>query len=144
MVMRTSEIATLAPRLRSAVTRLNRRLRSTSLGDTSPAQASALAMIARLGAPALHELATAEQVRPPSMTRIIDALERDGFVERSVDGSDRRSLRVTLTASGRRELSRIRNRKTAFLEARLAGLDEADRLAIARALDILERLSEDE
>jgi DNA-binding MarR family transcriptional regulator len=137
-------VADLAPRLRAAVTRLNRRLRTTSLGGVSPAQASALAMIERLGAPALNELAAAEQVRPPSMTRLVDALERDGLVERRVDAADRRCLRVTLTATGRRELSRIRSRKTAFLEARLARLSEADRSAVVRALPILEALSEDE
>ncbi len=137
-------VGELAPRLRSAVTRLNRRLRSSSLGGISPAQASALAMIERLGSPALHELATAEQVRPPSMTRIVDALERDGLVERRTDEVDRRCLRLTLTSAGRRELASIRRRKTAFLEERLAGLSELDRAAVARALSVLERLSEDD
>src|SRR5271170_7570651 len=133
----------LAARLRAAVTRLNRRLRSTSLGGVSPGQASALAMIERLGAPALNELAAAEQVRPPSMTRLVDALESEGFVERRVDASDRRSLRVSITAAGRRELTRIRSKKTAFLEQRLSALSEADRITVARALDILERLAEE-
>ena len=74
-------VVDLAPRLRAAVTRLNRRLRTSSLGGISPAQASALATIEKLGAPALNELAAAEQVRPPSMTRLVDALERDGLVD---------------------------------------------------------------
>jgi DNA-binding MarR family transcriptional regulator len=144
MIQVQMTVGELAPRLRSAVTRLNRRLRSSSLGGISPAQASALAMIERLGSPALHELATAEQVRPPSMTRIVDALERDGLVERRTDEVDRRCLRLTLTSAGRRELASIRRRKTAFLEERLAGLSELDRAAVARALSVLERLSEDD
>jgi DNA-binding MarR family transcriptional regulator len=137
-------VVDLAPRLRSAVTRLNRRLRSSALGGISPGQASALAMIERLGSPALSELAAAEQVRPPSMTRVVDALEGDGFVERRVDASDRRCQRVSLTPAGRRALAGIRGRKTAFLEARLSRLTETDRDAVARALPILERLSEDQ
>jgi DNA-binding MarR family transcriptional regulator len=100
-------------------------------------------MIERLGAPALNELAAAEQVRPPSMTRIVDALESEGLAERTVDESDRRCQRVTLTSAGRRELASIRRRKTAFLEERLAQLVDAERDAIARALVILERLAEE-
>ena len=77
------------------------------------------------------------------MTRIVDALEGDGLVERRVDEADRRSSRVWLTAAGRRQLSTIRSRKTAFLEQRLAALTESERVAVARALDILERLAEE-
>jgi DNA-binding MarR family transcriptional regulator len=139
-----TSVASLAPRLRVAITRLNRRLRSSALGGISPAQASALAMIERLGAPALNALAAAEQVRPPSMTRIVDALEADGLVERRVDETDRRSSRVSLTSAGRRELSTIRSRKTAFLEQRLEALSDTERVAIARALDVLERLAEEQ
>lgn len=143
MTARTTGLGDLAPRLRSVVTRLNRRLRANSLGHVSPAQGSALAMIDRLGAPALSELAAAEQVRPPSMTRIVDALEADGLVARKVDDVDRRCQRVTLTTAGRRELASIRRRKTAFLEERLGKLDEDDRRTVERALAILERVAED-
>jgi len=101
-------------------------------------------MIQRLGSPALHELAAAEQVRPPSMTRIVDALERDGFAARKVDDADRRCQRVSLTSSGRRELASIRVKKTAFLEARLTELSADDLEAVRRALPVLEQLSEDQ
>jgi DNA-binding MarR family transcriptional regulator len=134
----------LAARLRAAVTRLNRRLRSTSLGEASPGQASALATIERLGSPALNELAAAEQVRPPSMTRLVDALEGEGLVERRVDANDRRCQRVSLTPAGRKALAVIRSRKTAYLEARLTKLSDEDRDTVGRALSILERLAEDE
>lgn len=100
-------------------------------------------MIERLGAPALNELAAAEQVRPPSMTRIVDALEAEGLATRKVDDADRRCQRVTLTAAGRRELASIRRRKTAFLEERLAKLGDDEREVIARALVTLERLAEE-
>lgn len=137
-------VVDLAPRLRAAVTRLNRRLRSSSLDVVSPAKASALAMIERLGAPALNELAAAEQVRPPSMTRLIDSLEEDGLVQRRVDEVDRRCQRVTLTAAGRRALTVIRSKKTAFLEERLGALSDDELAAIGQAVGILERLSEDQ
>ena len=135
--------ADLAARLRAAVTRLNRRLRSSALGGISPAQASALAMIDRLGTPALNELAAAEQVRPPSMTRLVDALEELGLAKRRVDESDRRCQRVSLTPAGKRELAAIRVRKTAFLEGRLGRLSAVERDTVADAVVILERLSED-
>jgi len=147
MMMTTSAPAVtsseLASRLRQAVTRLNRRLRTSALGGISPSQASALAMIDRLGAPEVGELANAEQVRPPSMTRMVDGLESLGLVQRRADDVDRRCQRVTLTSAGRRELAAIRVRKTAFLEERLNELTNADRAAVATALGILERLSED-
>lgn len=136
-------LAEAAQRLRTAITRLHRRLRASSLGGITPAQASTLAMVDRLGAPALRELATAEQVQPPTMTRIIDALERDGLVRRTVDAVDRRSQRVTLTPDGRRELARIRSKKTAYLERQLAGLSARDRTRLADALAVLEQLSEE-
>ena len=148
MMMTTSAPAVtsseLASRLRQAVTRLNRRLRTSALGGISPSQASALAMIDRLGAPGVGELANAEQVRPPSMTRLVDALEADGLVARRVDAADRRCQRVSLTPAGKKALAAIRGRKAAFLEARLSRLSAEDRDAVGRALPVLERLAEDE
>jgi DNA-binding MarR family transcriptional regulator len=138
-----TSLAETAQRLRTAVTRLNRRLRSSSLGGVSPAQASALAMIDRLGSPSLGELAAAEQVQPPTITRLVASLERDGLVQRRVDGEDRRCLRVTLTASGRRELSSIRVKKAAFIEQRLARLEDDELDAVVRVIGILERWSEE-
>jgi len=134
----------LSGRLRAAVTRLNRRLRAGALGGISPAQASALAMIERLGSPALSELAAAEQVRPPSMTRVVDALEGEGLVARTTDPVDRRCQRVALTSSGRRALASIRSRKSAFLEPRLARLGKSQLATLTAAVGILEQLAEEE
>src|SRR5580704_6766535 len=94
----------LASRVRVAVTRLNRRLRQESLGGISPAQATALGSIRRLGNPTLGELAIAEQVRPPTITRIVAVMESAGFVSRVLDPVDRRVTRVELTADGRRTI----------------------------------------
>ncbi len=131
-----------AQRLRRAVTRLHRRLRATSLGGTSPAQASLLATVGKLERATLGELASAEQVQPPTMTRLVRDCEAAGLVERVRDHEDRRQTRVVLTAAGRRELATIRQRKTAFLEATLSGLDPAERRQALEAVAFLERLVE--
>src|ERR1700688_1085306 len=88
--------AELASRLRLAVTRLHRRLRQHSAGGLTQSQASALASIGQLESPTLGALATRESVQPPSMTRVVAALEGLGHVARVVDPDDRRVARVTL------------------------------------------------
>ena len=69
----------LASRLRVAVTRLNRKLRQQALAGLSPAQASALGTVNRLANPTLGELAEAEQVQPPTVTRLVSCLESAGW-----------------------------------------------------------------
>ena len=132
----------LAEQLRGAVNRLNRRLRQESLGGISPAQASMLGMADRLETPTLGELAKAEQIQPPTMTRLVAQMESAGLIERIADPSDRRICRVKVTAKGRRELQRIRTRKTAFLVERIASLDEADQASLGRLVELLEILGQ--
>ena len=135
----TNETAT---RLRYAITRLSRRLRQSALGGVSPAQASMLAVVHRLQRPSLGDLAAAEQISPPSVTRLIRDMERAGLIERVVDDVDRRCTRVTITASGRRELAAIRRRKDEFLERALAALPEADRRRAGELAALLETILE--
>ena len=123
----------LAARLRAAVTRLNRKLRQQALAGLSPAQASALGTVNRLGSPTLGELAAAELVQPPTVTRLVTSLETAGLLARETDGADRRVVRVKITAEGRRNLQRIRTLKNAYLTRRLAALDASER---ARAEDL--------
>jgi DNA-binding MarR family transcriptional regulator len=130
----------LATRLRVAVTRLNRRLRQQSLAGLSPAQATALGSIDRLGTPTLGELALAEQVQPPTMTRLVAGMEDAGLVARVSDSLDRRVVRVRLTAEGRRALVRIRSLKNAFLTRRLAALNSGEQAAAAELVALLEHL----
>jgi DNA-binding MarR family transcriptional regulator len=131
----------LAARLRVAVTRLHRRLRQHSAGGLTQSQASALTSIGQLGSPTLGELATRESVRPPSMTRIVAALEETGYVTRTPDPADRRVARVALTAKGEAVLRRNRSRKTAYLAAQLRRLPPEDRQALADLTELLERLA---
>lgn len=129
-----------AARLRRAVTRLHRRLRAESLGGVSPAQASLMASVDRLDAPTLGELAAAEQVTPPTVTKAVQSLEEAGLLSCSPDPDDRRSTRVRLTPAGRREVATIRRRKTEFLEGALRELSSEDRRRAADAVALLERL----
>jgi DNA-binding MarR family transcriptional regulator len=129
----------LATRLRLAVMRLARRLRRQAPEGISPSQLSALATLDGHGRLTLSELAAAERVRPPTMTRVVAALEGAGLVARSVDAKDRRCTHLELTGEGKRLIGRARNRKTAYLAAGLAGLSDADRATLAAATEILER-----
>jgi len=124
------------------VTRLNRRLRASSLGGVSPAQASLLASAENLGQPTLGDLAAAEQIQPPSVTRLVQSMELAGLIVTSPDPDDRRSTRVRVTAAGRRELASIRRRKTEFLERTLMTLSEADRRRADQLVEFLELLLE--
>jgi DNA-binding MarR family transcriptional regulator len=132
----------VAARLRTAVTRLNRRLRQESLAGLSPAQASALGMVTKLGTPTLGELAVAEQVQPPTMTRVIASMQAAGLVVRITDEADRRVCRVRLTAHGQRTMQRIRTLKTAYLTRGLARLNPEERASAAALTGLLERLGE--
>lgn len=134
--------AALAARLRLAVTRLSRPLRLQVAGGLTPSQISALATAERLGTPTLGELAAAEQVQPPSMTRMVAVLETAGTIGRIGDPADGRVVRVAVTAEGRRTLQRIRSMRNAFLAKRLRRLSDEERRQLASLVPLLERLVE--
>ena len=135
--------AELAARLRLAVTRLYRPLRQQVSGGLTPSQISALATAARLGEATLGELAAAEQVQPPSMTRMVVGLEAAGLLERLVDPTDGRVVRARVTAEGRRTLQRIRSLRNAVLVRRLQRLAPGERRQLADLVPLLERLVEE-
>lgn len=131
----------LGSQLRLAVLRLSRRLRQESVGDITPSQLSALTAVERHGEMTLGELAAIERIAPPSMTRIAARLEESGFVERHVDPADRRVARLAVSPSGRHVLETIRNRRDAYLAARLQGFTPEERGILERAVPLLERLA---
>ena len=133
-----------AARLRLAVMRLARRLRQQAPPGASPSQLSVLATLDNHGRMSLGELAAAERVQPPSMTRVVAALENAGLVERVVDPTDRRVIWISLTDKGRSFVDQARRRKTEYLARRLAQLDAADRRVLERAVDVIERLLDEE
>ena len=134
--------AEMAARLRLAILRLSRRLRQQVAGGVTSSQVSALATVERLGTPTLGELASSEQVQPPSMTKIIVGLEAAGLVVRQEDDADGRIVRVRLTAEGRRTLQRSRSLRNAYLVRRLRGLSSDERASLEDVVRLLEHLVE--
>jgi DNA-binding MarR family transcriptional regulator len=135
----------LASHLRSAVARLGRRLRQEGMvnEEATPSQLTALATLFRTGPITLGELAGAERVRPPTMTRIVAALEERGLVRRQVSTQDGRVVHVALTEEGRRAHEEYRKRRDAWLRSRLGRLSAPERNALAWAAEIFDRLAED-
>lgn len=137
----TSEPTELADRLHSAAIHLLRRLRREDDASGLPApQLSALSVIVFGGPITLGDLARAEQVRPPTITKVVAALEEAGLVARDVDKNDRRIVRVKATAHGGKLLQDGRQRRVAALTASVAELSAADRALLARAVPVLERI----
>ena len=136
----TASEAELASRLRLAVTRLGRRLRTQLPGELSPSQLATLASVERLGPLTLGELSAAERVKPPTMTKIVACLEEQGLVTRTVDPSDRRVARVEATGAGLAFLEDSRQSKDAYLAQRIRTLSPEDRVALDRAAEVLERI----
>jgi DNA-binding MarR family transcriptional regulator len=129
----------LAGRLHSAAIHLLRLLRAQdeATGLSGPA-ASALSVIVVGGSLTLGALAAAEQVRPPTITRLVQGLERAGLVRRERDPKDHRVQRVHATTKGRRVLLAGRERRVATVAASLARLPRAQLAALERAATILE------
>lgn len=134
------EAVDLANRLRPVVYRLARLLRQQDDAGLAPALVSALGVVERDGPITLGDLAKQEQLSPPSITKVVVALEERGLVERTKDTSDRRVSRVRVTAKGRRQLDASRSRRTAWLATRIEALPDDERDLLAPALDVLEAL----
>ena len=138
----SAEQAALADRLHSAAIRLLRRLRAEDAASgVSAPRLSALSVLVFGGAHTMGELAAAEQVRPPTISRLVRELERDGLVERAGDPHDARVQRVRATAAGRALLAAGRARRVERLAASVAELTAEERAALAAALPLLERLA---
>jgi DNA-binding MarR family transcriptional regulator len=135
------ELLAIADRLHSASIHLLRRVRrqDTQTGLT-PARLSALSVIVFGGRMTLGDLAAVEQVRPPTMTRLVEGLEREGLVARERDPKDQRVVWVRATARGARIMFKGRQRRVEALSTLLRPLDASDRSTLARAADIVERV----
>lgn len=134
----------LASQLRSAVARLHRRLRQEGIvnEEASPSQLTALATLFRTGPMTIGELAGAERVKPPTMTRIVAALEERGLVRRGPSSEDGRVVQVVLTDEGRRAHEDYRKRRDAWLRRRIARLSPSERQTLAWAAEIFDGLAE--
>ena len=132
----------LASALRLAVMRLARRMRAER-ADTSLTltQLAALATLERRGPLTPRELAAAERVTPPSMTRIAASLEAAGLATRTDHPSDGRQVLLAASPAGVDLLREDRRRRDAWLSQRLRELDPADRDVLRRAAEVLDRLA---
>ena len=128
----------LADTWHSLAIHLLRRLRREDVkaGLTGP-RLSALSVIVFAGPITLGELAAAEQVKPPTMTRLVRALEHAGLVRRDVDHKDRRVVRLRATTRGTKVLHTGRARRVKRLAAPIADLTAAERITLTSAADIL-------
>ncbi len=128
--------------LHSAAIHLLRRLRDEDEGaGLSAPRLSALSVIVFAGPITMGDLAAAEQVQPPTISRLVKDLERDGLVARVSDPDDGRVQRVKATAKGRRLLDEGRRRRVERLAADLAELPTKDRQLLSRAAEVLRRLT---
>jgi DNA-binding MarR family transcriptional regulator len=134
--------AELARDLRLVVHRLARRLRQGTTHGLTPSQLSALATLDTNGPMRLSDLATAEGVAPPTVTRLVAWLEQQGLVSRKPDPSDGRAAVLSLTTNGRRLVRRVREERTMTLAVLLDSLDDADRKCLIAAMPVLEQLAE--
>ena len=136
--------AQLAAHLRDSITRLNRRLRQARpVGDLTITQLSALTSLELSGALTPRELADAERVQPPTMTKIVAGLVEEGLVARTPDPLDRRIAWLTVTPEGRKLLARRRRNMDSFLVKRLRSLPPEDVATLERAADIIAELTEE-
>jgi DNA-binding MarR family transcriptional regulator len=134
--------AQLAVTLRDAITRVNRRMRQTRpVGDLTHSQISALQSIDLAGALTPRELAEAERVQPPTLTRIVSRLEELGLVVRTPHPSDGRQVILALSPAGRELLEGYRRSRDQWLAQRLSELSPEERDTVARAAEILARVA---
>jgi DNA-binding MarR family transcriptional regulator len=129
-----------ADKLHSAAIHLLRRLRVRDReSGIGPAQLSALSVLVFGGARSLGELADAEQVRPPTMSRIVGGLERAGLVKRH-GTEDGRRVRLVATAKGTKILWEGRKRRVESLAQALASLPEEEARQLAELTELLQQI----
>lgn len=132
-----------APRLRTAVGRLTRRLRRTSTGELTQTQISTLVTLQGSGPLRLNELARCEGICASTISRLVDSLEQaGGLVARTPDACDARASQVALTGEGSAVLEDLRRNGTRLIDRALRSLDESERAAVDAALPALEKLVE--
>ncbi len=138
----TGDRTALADRLHSAAIHLLRLLRKQDAAThVSPARLSALSVVVFAGPVTLGQLAQAEQVSAPTMTRLVNGLERDGLVSRERDAGDARVVWLRATARGDRILREGRRRRVTALARELERLSSSDISQLERGTAIIERIT---
>jgi DNA-binding MarR family transcriptional regulator len=135
------ETLAAADRLHSAAIHLLRRVRQQDINSgVGPAQLSALSVLVFAGPKTLGALAAAEQVKPPTMSRIVAGLKRRRLVEVTRDPRDTRRTHIRSTPKGTRLLQQARLRRIESLAGILTILTSGDLAKLNQAVEILQAL----
>lgn len=135
------DVRAVADRLHSTAIHLLRRVRRQDVATAEgPARLSALSVLVFGGPKTLGELAAAEQVKPPTMSRIVAGLSRSRLIEIKKDPHDARRMHIRATARGARLLHKGRQLRIEYLAANLERIPLGDLTSLARAVEILSKL----
>lgn len=138
------DVLAVADRLHSAAIHLLRRVRKEdSSSGEGPARLSALSVLVFGGPKTLGELAVAEQVKPPTMSRIVAGLERSRLIEITQDPADGRRLCIRASGKGARLLQAARQKRVALLAAELRKLPQEKFMELQDAVEVLRQLLSD-
>jgi DNA-binding MarR family transcriptional regulator len=142
VVTKHASPAVLAGMLGDAIGRFNRRLRQARpVGELTQNQISVLTSLDLAGALTPRELADAERVQPPTMTKVLAKLEERGLVQRTPHPTDGRQVLLSATQAGREVIAEQRRVKDEWLTRTLAGLPAAERETLRQAAEILGRIA---
>jgi DNA-binding MarR family transcriptional regulator len=133
----------LASALRSSTLRLSRQIRRQRVEghDLTANQLGVLGALGKHDAMTIGELAAHEQVKPPSMTRIVSNMEEAGLVVRRPHETDKRQIVVELTEAAHALLHANRRRRDEWLQTKLKKLTPEERDILRKAAPVLERLA---
>jgi len=136
-----AQLHSLADQLHSAAIHLLRQLRKEDdASGLSAPRLSALSVVVFGGPLTLGELARAEQVKPPTMTRIVTGLEKDGLVERKDDPRDKRLTHIESTPKGRKVLAAGRAQRVERLASAVGKLEGKELAELSRAVQLLREM----
>ncbi|MGH9643247.1 MAG: MarR family winged helix-turn-helix transcriptional regulator [Terriglobales bacterium] len=131
----------VADRLHSAAIHLLRTAAKTDMqSGQGPARLSALSVLVFGGPKTLGQLAAAELVKPPTMSRIVAGLKQSGLARIQNDDSDARKILISVTAKGERLLHQARRRRIQLLAENLKSLKDADLKALSNASELIEQM----
>ena len=139
----TDPVVELAADLRNVVVRLAYSLRAAAARDgVTPTRLSAMGLLERHGPMRPGDLAARLNITAASMSRLTEALEEGGWLQRAPDPDDKRACLLSLSGHGQAALESLRRRNAEELAASLNDLTESDRKAVARALPVLAQVTE--
>lgn len=137
-----STVEEVADRLHSAAIHLLRLVRREDAATgLSAARLSALSVLVFGGDRTVGQLAAAEHVRSPTMSRLVAEMEREGLVERRPSPADARAVVVSVTEAGQRVLVEGRRRRVRALAQRLEVLDAIEVARLEEAAAVIERVA---